>query len=308
MLVGTYDLIVVGAGPAGLTAALYAGRARLKTLVLEMMMPGGYAATTELIENYPGFRSIGGTELSTKLVEHAQAFGATLVSAQVTAIEPSDDGLEVEAGGERYRAKAVIFASGTGYKKLGVPGETELTGRGVSYCATCDGPFYKDEEIAVVGGGDSALQEALYLTKFAAKIYIVHRRDEFRAIPILVEQVEANDKIECLCSHTVERINGKDGVESVDIASVKIGEKRVLTVTGVFLFVGLEPKTDVVVDLVERSGSGFIVTDDSMKTKTKGLFAAGDCRVKLLRQIATAIGDGATAAFAAQKYIEDGEW
>jgi thioredoxin reductase (NADPH) len=304
----TYDLIVVGAGPAGLTAALYAGRARLKTLVLEMMMPGGYAATTELIENYPGFRSVGGTELSAKLVEHAQAFGATLVSAQVTAIEPSDDGFEVEAGGDRHRARAVIFASGTGYKKLGVPGESELTGRGVSYCATCDGPFYKDEEIAVVGGGDSALQEALYLTKFARKIHLIHRRDEFRATPILVVEIEKNDKIECLCSHTVARINGKDAVESVDLISVKTGENRVLPVTGVFLFVGLEPKTDVVGDLVERGAGGFIITDDSMKTKTKGLLAAGDCRMKLLRQIATAVGDGATAAFAAQKYIEDGEW
>ncbi len=304
----SYDLIIIGAGPAGLTAGLYAGRARLKTLVLEMMMPGGYAATTELIENYPGIRSIGGMDLATKLVEHAQDFGARLASTAASGLEKTDGGFRVAAGEEAFEAKAVIVATGTGYKKLGVPGEEELLGRGVSYCATCDGPFFKDEEIMVVGGGDSALQEALYLTTFAKKITLVHRRDEFRGTPILGERVRAHEKIECLCSHTVERINGTDGVESVDLVDLKAGEKRAVPVTGVFLFVGMEPKTEIAGDLAERDESGFILTDEAMKTKTVGLFAAGDCRRKPLRQIATAVGDGATAAFMALKYIEDGEW
>jgi thioredoxin reductase (NADPH) len=304
----SYDLIIIGAGPAGLTAGLYAGRARLRTLVLEMMMPGGYAATTELIENYPGIRSISGMDLATKLVSHAQDFGALLASAAATKLEETDDGFRVTAGTEAYAAKSVIVATGTGYKKLGVPGEDELIGRGVSYCATCDGPFFKNEDILVVGGGDSALQEALYLTTFAKTITLVHRRDEFRGTPILGERARAHEKIECLFSHTVERINGTDGVESVDLMDHKAGEKRTVLVTGVFLFVGMEPKTEIAGELAERNDKGFILTDEAMKTKTKGLFAAGDCRCKPLRQIATAVGDGATAAFMAQKYIEDGKW
>jgi len=202
----------------------------------------------------------------------------------------------------------VIVASGTAYRKLGVPGERELAGRGVSYCATCDGPFYKDQEIAVVGGGDSALQEALYLTKFAKKIYLIHRRDEFRAVPILAERVNESDKIECLCSNVVERINGTDGVESVDIRSKKSDEVRTLAVTGVFLFVGLEPRTEFLRGLAELDERGFVVTDQQMKTNVTGLLAAGDCRSKLLRQVATAVGDGATAAFSARTFLEDGEW
>jgi thioredoxin reductase (NADPH) len=303
-----YDLIVIGAGPAGLTAGLYAGRARLSTLMLEMMMPGGYAATTERIENYPGIATINGMDLATKMLEHAQTFGAKLVPAGVTGLEVGEDGPVVVAGPARYGAKAVIVATGTGYRKLGVPGETELAGRGVSYCATCDGPFFKNEEIAVVGGGDSALQEALYLTTFAKKIYLIHRRDEFRAIPILEERVRGHEKIECLCSHVVDRINGEGGVESLDLHAVKSGETRTLPVKGVFLFVGLEPKTKFVGDLIDMDDRGFLITDADMKTKTRGILAAGDCRMKTLRQIATAVGDGATAAFVAQKYIEDGEW
>jgi thioredoxin reductase (NADPH) len=184
----------------------------------------------------------------------------------------------------------------------------ELAGRGVSYCATCDGPFYKGHEIAVVGGGDSALQEALYLTEFASKVYLIHRRDEFRAVPILAERVQANDKIECLCSTVVERINGGDGVESVDIRSRKTDEAKALPVTGVFLFVGLEPRTGFLEGVVETDERGFVLTDQQMKTNVRGLLAAGDCRSKPLRQVSTAVGDGATAAFTARQFIEDGEW
>ena len=302
------NLVIVGAGPAGLTAALYAGRARIATLVLEMMMPGGQAAITELIENYPGTGAVGGAELTSRMVEQAKEFGAEIAMQSVTGVEADGDRLVVRAGEVGYEARAVIVASGTGYRKLGVPGEEELAGRGVSYCATCDGPFYKEQEIAVVGGGDSALQEALHLTRFAKKIHLIHRRDEFRAVPVLVERVQAHERIECLCGNIVTRINGTNGVESVDLESKKTGETRTLTVSGVFLFVGLEPRTDFLGGLLALDEGGFILTDGEMKTNVRGILAAGDCRAKLLRQVSTAVGDGATAAFTAQRYIEEGEW
>ena len=306
--VETRDLIIVGGGPAGLTAAIYAGRARLRTLVFEMMMPGGQAAITELIENYPGVGAAGGAQLTMTMADQAREFGAEMAPESVTGLDAGGESLIVKASGSDYEARAVIVASGTGYRKLGVPGEEEFAGRGVSYCATCDGPFYKGEDIAVVGGGDSALQEALHLTNFARKIYLIHRRDEFRAVPILVEKVRGHERIECICSNTVTRIGGKDGVESVELESKKTGETRTLPVAGVFLFVGLEPRTDFLGGLLELDEAGFILTDDAMRTGVRGVLAAGDCRAKLLRQVATAVGDGATAAFAAQRYIEDGEW
>jgi thioredoxin reductase (NADPH) len=303
-----HDVVIVGAGPAGLTAAIYAGRSRLTTLVVEMMMPGGWMAVTDTLENYPGVGTVKGVELAQRMVEQARGFGAEIVSGSVSAVEHDGDTLAALVGGERHTGRTVIVASGTNYRKLGVPGEVELAGRGVSYCATCDGPFYKGHEIAVVGGGDSALQEALYLTEFASKVYLIHRRDEFRAVPILAERVQANDKIECLCSTVVERINGGDGVESVDIRSRKTDEAKALPVTGVFLFVGLEPRTGFLEGVVETDERGFVLTDQQMKTNVRGLLAAGDCRSKPLRQVSTAVGDGATAAFTARQFIEDGEW
>jgi thioredoxin reductase (NADPH) len=213
------------------------------------------------------------------------------------------------AGAKRYEARAVVVASGTAFRKLGVPGEDEFEGRGVSYCATCDGPLYQGLDIAVVGGGDSALQEALYLTRFARRVSVIHRREGFRAAPVLVERVRAAEKIELLLSHEVERITGGPaGVESVDVVSATTGERRALPVAGVFLFVGLSPRTEFLGDLVKKDPAGFILTDAAMKTNVRGILAAGDCRAKLLRQVSTAVGDGATAAFAAEKYLEDGEW
>jgi thioredoxin reductase (NADPH) len=305
----THDLVIVGAGPAGLTAAIYAGRARLKTLLVEMMMPGGWAAITDLIENYPGVGPSKGSDLIDRMVEQATGFGAELATATVTAVEADADGFAVVAGATRHQARVVIIAAGTGYKKLGVPGEDAFEGRGVSYCATCDGPLYKGLDIAVVGGGDSALQEALYLTRFARRITLIHRRDEFRAAPVLVERVRASDRIELLLSHEIVGVGGgADGVESIDVASARTGERRTVPVAGVFLFVGLSPRTEFLGELVEKDPAGFIVTDAAMRTSVRGILAAGDCRVKLLRQVSTAVGDGATAAFAAQKYVEDGEW
>jgi len=303
-----HDVIVLGAGPAGLTAGLYAGRARLETLVLEMMVPGGWAAITQTIENYPGAGTVNGQELVAAMVEQAKAAGAEIASGQVDGLEQAGDGFVVRAGEKTRETRSVIVATGTEFRKLGIPGEERLAGRGVSYCATCDGPLYKGLEIAVVGGGDSALQEALYLTGFASKVYLIHRRDEFRGVELLSERIRSHEKIECLLSTTVQEVNGDDGVESLEIRDVSSGETRSLPVAGVFVFIGLEPRTGFLSGLVETDEQGFIVTDGAMRTGVRGLLAAGDCRAKLLRQVSTAVGDGATAAFAAQRYLEDGQW
>ena len=302
------DIVIVGAGPAGLTVGLNTSRARLSTLIIEMMTPGGWAATTELIENYPGVGPVNGAELGARMLEQAQSFGAEYTQDQVSSIERTDDGFVVHGGADDYPGKLVVVAVGSNYRKLGVPGEEELLGRGVSYCATCDGPFYKDRTIAVVGGGDSALQEALYLTRFAEKVHLVHRRDEFRAVEVLAERVRAHEKIECVLSHIVESINGEGGVESVTLRDLKADETRDLPVEGVFLFVGLEPKTDFLKGFLELDERGYIITDEDMKTNVRGVLAAGDCRAKTLRQIATAVGDASTAAYVGQRFVEEGVW
>lgn len=304
-----YDLVVIGAGPAGLTAGIYAGRSRLSTLVLEMMMPGGQAAITHLIENYPGVGAVSGSELTSRMQEQMASFGAELASDAATGVERTGDHFTIMRGTGTTTSRAVIIASGTGYRKLGVPGEEEFAGRGVSYCATCDGPFYRGQEVAVVGGGDSALQESLYLTSLVKKVYIIHRRDEFRAVPVLAERVRAHEKIECICSHTVERIEGgASGVERVVLKPVEAGETRVLEVPGIFLFVGLKPRTEFLGDLIEKNEWGFITAGEDTRTNVPGICAAGDCREKLLRQIATAVGDGATAVHAIERFLDDGEW
>ncbi|MBN2564689.1 MAG: thioredoxin-disulfide reductase [Candidatus Eisenbacteria bacterium] len=303
-----HDIVVIGGGPAGLTAGIYGGRSLLSTVVLESMMPGGQVTMTSHIENYPGTGRTTGADLTAGMTEQATECGAVIKTLEARAIQSRDGGFEITTSGEPLWGKAVVLAMGTAYKKLGVPGESEFVGRGVSYCATCDGPLYKGQEIAVVGGGDSALQEALYLTTFASKIYLIHRRDRFRAVPVLQERVRANEKIECLCSHVVEKIGGTSGVESIVLKDLKTGTVFDHPVPGIFLFVGLEPRTSLVKDMVEMDDGGFILTDEDMKTKVRGMLAAGDCRAKLLRQISTAVGDGATAAYAAQRLIEDDEW
>jgi thioredoxin reductase (NADPH) len=303
-----YDIVVIGAGPAGLTAGIYGARALLRTLVLESMMPGGQVSMTSHIENYPGVGKTTGAELTAGMAEQTAECGAVIRTAEVRGVRTAEDGFEIATSAEPYGAKAVVLAMGTEYKKLGVPGEEEFLGRGVSYCATCDGPLYRDQEIAVVGGGDSALQEALYLTTFASRVHLIHRRDEFRGVPVLQDRVRKNDKIECLLSHVVERIAGEDGVDRIALKNLKTGEVFDRSVAGVFLFVGLIPRTELVRGMVDMDELGFILTDQDMKTNVRGVLAAGDCRAKLLRQISTAVGDGATAAFAAQRLIEDGEW
>ncbi len=303
------DVLIVGAGPAGLAAAIYAGRSQLDTLVLDQMMPGGQLLITETIENYPGFyEGITGFELSEKFRQHAEKFGARIENGKpVESVDLDGDIFVVKAAGEEFRGKTLIWAAGSTPRKLNVPGEAEFVGRGVSYCAVCDGAFFKDRTVAVVGGGDSALEEALYLTKFASKVYLIHRRDKFRAVKIIQDRVKRNEKIEPVLNKVVVSINGKDFVESLTLKDTVTGEESVLPVDGVFIFIGNEPNVAPVVHLVETTEQGFIVTDEEMKTKTPGLFAAGDVRHKPLKQVVTAASDGAVAAMSASKYLEEKE-
>ena len=302
-----YDVVIIGGGPAGLTAGLYASRARLNTLLLEAMILGGQMMTTDIIENYPGFSQITGAELSAIVDEQAKGFGLTVETGEVTGLEVAgDQELVAKTAGREYRAKAIIICTGTEYRKLGIPGEAEFTGRGVSYCATCDGAFFKDSTIVVVGGGDSALTEALFLTKFAKDITIIHRRDALRATKIYQERAFANPKIDFLWSSVVEEIKGDQTVENVLVKNVTSGEVREVPTEGVFMFIGITPKTAFLKGLVEMDENGYILVDaENLQTSVEGVFAAGDVRKKLLRQVATAVGDGATAAFAVEKYLEE---
>jgi thioredoxin reductase (NADPH) len=285
---------------------MYAARARLKVRILEKGAPGGQVNETAMVENYPGFESIGGAELASKMESQARSFGAALTADRVERVAHEDGlfALECESGSV-YKAPALIIALGASPVKLGIPGETELTGRGVSYCAVCDGPFYRDKDVAVIGGGDSAVEEAVYLTRFASSVHIVHRRDEFRAVKEIQERAFAQPKIHVHWSAVPTAVLGSDGVEALRIRSLKDGTEHDIPVYGVFFYVGLRPVTpDGIVDLVQTDDRGFIMTDSTMACATPGLFAAGDVRVKPLRQISTAVGDGALAAFMAQAYLE----
>ncbi len=300
-----YDLIIAGGGPAGLTAGLYAGRAMLKTLLLERMILGGQAASTFLIENYPGFpEGIPGPELSQAMEKQAKNFGLIIESGEISVLRRTGKFWEIATGGRTIRSKAVIIATGVEPNKLGVPGEEELKGRGVSYCATCDGPFFRDQEIGVVGGGDSAVDEALYLTRFARKIFLIHRRNALRAEKILQDRAFKNSKIEILWDTVVTQVIGQNGVDGLELRNVKTQETRNLKVGGVFFYVGWQPLTGFLKGIVALDSSGYVTTDAGMATSAPGIFAAGDVRQKSLRQVATAVGDGAIAAFSAEKYIE----
>lgn len=303
--VKSYDVIIIGAGPAGMTAAVYTSRANLSTLMLERGIPGGQMANTEEVENYPGFETILGPELSTKMFEHAKKFGAEYAYGDVTSIVDEGDTKLIKAGGNEYRAKAVIISSGAEYKKMGIPGESELGGRGVSYCAVCDGAFFKGKELVVVGGGDSAVEEGVFLTRFADKVTIVHRRDELRAQKILQDRAFANDKIDFIWNTTVKEIKEENGkVGSVTLVSTDSAEEKDFKTDGVFVYIGMLPLTKPFESLGILNSDGYIVTDEKMQTKVPGIFAAGDVREKMLRQIVTATGDGSVAALAAQHYIE----
>ena len=303
-----YEVIIIGGGPAGLTAGLYTSRSRLQTLLIEIGLLGGQMTTTEIIENYPGFsQGITGDELSRLMEEQAKRFGLEVVSQEAVELKMEGELKVIQANGTTYRCKALIICTGNEWRKLGVPGEKEFTGRGVSYCATCDGAFFQDSQIVVVGGGDSALTEALYLTKFVKELTIIHRRDALRGTKIYQERVFANPKIKLLWNSVVQEIKGDSVVHSVLVKNVKTREVTEHPTEGVFLFVGLSPRTQFLKGSVNLDEAGYIITDENGETSVKGIFAAGDCRKKLLRQVATAVGDGATAAFAAEKYLEGKE-
>jgi len=305
-IITEFDLIIVGAGPAGLCAAMYAGRGMVKAVLLERGVPGGELLNTELIEDYPGFASITGRELAKLMAEHAVKFGADIRQEEVQSISRRDDGLfdVVCASGETYVAPTVILAAGGTPTKLAVPGEAEFAGRGTSYCAVCDGAFFKGETIAVVGGGDAAVEEADYLTRFASKVYVIHRRDEFRASKILQERLFANPKIEVLWNKVVTELTGEPiGLRQVHLRDTVTGEASSLDVTGCFIFIGFRPNAWLLTDHIDHDAAGYVVTDDRMMTSVPGLFAAGDLRVQLTRQITTAVGDATTAAIAVEKYL-----
>src|SRR5256885_322103 len=301
-----YDVVIVGAGPAGLCAALYAGRGMLTAVTIERGAPGGELLNTDLIEDYIGFESIKGWELAQKMAEHAKKFGAEIVTDTVEQIRKADDGWfdVATARGKTYRAPAVILTAGGTPVKLSVPGEKEYAGKGVSYCAVCDGAFFKGEVLAVVGGGDAAVEEADYLTRYASKVYIVHRRDQLRASKIIQERAFANPKIEMIWNKQVVEITGTErGIHHLELADTGTGERSNLLVGGAFIFIGFKPNTELVEGHLQHDAGGYFITDDRMMTSLPGLFAAGDVRSQLTRQITTAVGDATTAAIAVEKYV-----
>ena len=301
-----YDIVIIGAGPAGLTAALYAARARRTTLVLERNVTGGQIALTSVVENYPGFpEGVNGFDLAQAMQQQAEKYGMEMGYADVTAIEPKDARHLIRTGEEEYLAKAVIITGGADYNRLGVPGEERLTGRGVSYCATCDAAFYKDQEVAVVGGGDAAMDEGLFVTRYASKVHVIHRRDQLRASKILQERAFTNPKMEFLWNTVVTEVLGDEAVTGLRLHNVVSGEESTLPLAAVFIFVGLHPNSDYLKGLLPMDEGGHIHVSDWMETEAPGIFAAGDIRVNSSRQVVSAAGDGATAAIKADHYITD---
>lgn len=305
-----YDVVIIGGGPAGLTAGMYAARADLRVLAITGDSTVSQVTVTDLIENYPGIpEGINGFDLAERLKTQGVQFGLKTASGDVTAVTRRTwgerDGWEIAAGAMRYGALAVIIATGAVWRRLGVPGEERFIGKGVSFCATCDGPFYRNREVAVVGGGDTAIQEAIYLTRFAKKVTVVHRRDRLRATAILQKRALGNAKIEFAWNSVVESIEGLDLVQWVRLKDVKTGALRELPADGVFIFVGLTPNTAAFRGLIALDEGGYVKVDANMQTSVPGIFACGDCIAKRLRQVVTACGDGATAAFSTQLYVED---
>ncbi len=302
----SYDIIIVGAGPAGMCAALYAGRSMLKSVMIERGAPGGELLNTELIEDYPGFTSITGHELAQRMADHALAFGAEFVTDSVQSVEKRPDGwfTVTTESGQAFEAPAVILTAGGTPTKLGIPGELEYAGKGVSYCAICDGHFFRGQVLAVAGGGDAACEEADFLTRYATKVYLIHRRDQLRASPIIQKKVFDNPKIEVIWNTVVERVEGEGGaVKHLALNNVVTGERSKLEVGGIFVFIGFRPNTGIVKGHFDHDDAGYFLTDDRMMSSIPGLFAAGDVRAQLTRQVTTAVGDATTAAIAAAKYI-----
>lgn len=299
------DLAIIGAGPAGIAAAIYATRARLDFVVFERSFTGGQIVNTYEIENYPGIKATSGFELSSMFSEHAESLGVTFTSEEVSAINVRGEIKEIATNNGTYRAKTVILATGASWRKLGVPGEDQFAGLGVSYCATCDGAFYKDKTTAVVGGGDVAVEDAIYLSRMCKKVYLIHRRDELRAVKALQEHLFTIGNIEILWDTQVSAIRGGTAVEGIDIVG-KSGETGALDVDGVFIAVGSVPNSKMVEGQVEMDGSGWIIAGDDCSTSTPGVYAAGDLRTKSLRQVITAASDGAVSVYSAEHYLITG--
>jgi len=304
-----YDVVIIGAGPAGMCAGMYAGRSMLKTAVLERGFPGGELLNTEIIEDYPGFEHILGHELAQKFADHAAKFGAEFMNGVVVeSVSKREDGLfdSRTESGDIYRSKSVIITAGGTPVKLGVPGELEYAGKGVSYCAICDGAFFRGQTIAVVGGGDAATEEADFLTRYAEKVYLIHRRDELRSSKLLQQRLFANPKIEVIWNTVVDSVEGDEVglVKTLKLRDVRTNQKRDLAATGLFVFVGFRPNTGIIEGHVDHDEMGYLRTDANMHTSIRGLFAAGDVRSQLTRQVTTAVGDATTAAIAAEKYLK----
>ena len=300
-----FEIIIIGAGPAGLTAGLYTARSKLNVVCYERLAPGGEILNTEHVEDYPGFELVGGQELAAKFTDHAMKFGLKIEMEDVSEVrKDGDDFIVVTDMGER-RCGAVIYTPGGYPRKLGILGEEKYAGKGVSYCALCDGAFFQDEVITVVGGGNSAVEEGQFLTKYGTKVYIVHRRDQFRAHAVLMDKIRENPKMEIITDYVAEEVVGDEReMKKLRIRNVKTGETKELDATGLFVFIGFIPNTDLIKDHVEKDDVGFILTDQNMETNVPGLFVAGDCRSQLIRQITNASGDATTAAVAAEKYLE----
>ncbi|GHT65942.1 thioredoxin reductase [Endomicrobiia bacterium] len=299
-----YDIVIIGGGPAGLSAAIYASRARLKTLLIEKNGCGGQITVTDLIENYPGFNDgINGFDFAVKLEAQARDFGAEIMYDEVTNVE-NGEVKKVITVNATYETQTIIVAAGTSVKKMNIPGEPDFIGKGVSFCATCDAPFYRSKDVLVVGGGDSAIQEALYLSKFAKNVIVIHRRNELRTAKILQEKIASHTNISIIYDSVPKEILGKDSIEKVTITNVKTNKDTDLKVDGVFVFIGLVPNTLFLSNLV-LDKNGYVVTDENMNTSIAGIFACGDIRKKQLRQVVTAVSDGAQAAISAQGYIEN---
>jgi len=302
----TLDVVIIGAGPAGLAAAVYTGRARLNTLILEKGMPGGQILLTDFVENYPGFpEGVVPLQLMDDFRKHAEKFGAKIETDEAKKIQKQDDLWHVLGVKGEYPARAVIIATGSVYRKLGLPGEAKLTGRGVSYCATCDGAFFKDKEVAVVGGGDNALTEALFLTKFCRTVKVIHRRDQLRAVKILQERIFANDKTEVLWDSVVEEISGEDRFESITIKNVKDNKTSKLKLDGLFISIGMDSNSEFVKELVDLDEWGQIKVSQDMSTSQPGIFAAGDVTDACPEQMATAVGTGVAAALSVDEYLSE---
>lgn len=301
-----YDLVIIGGGPAGLTAGLYAARARLNVILLEKVVPGGQVVTTDWVENYPGFpEGISGPDLVQKMTAQVQKFDLKIETNAVVSMDLSEPIKKITLSDRVITTHAIIIASGASPKKLGVPGEDTFYGKGVSACATCDGPFFKDSVVAAVGGGDTAVQESLFLTKFAKKVYLIHRRDQLRAEAILQERALANEKIEFLWDSVLTGIKGLTDVEKISVQNLKTGDTKEIAVEGCFIWVGILPNAEFLPEVVELDQYGFIIVDTNMQTSVAGVYAAGDVRSTPLRQIATAVGDAAIAAFSAEHYLQN---